>query len=111
MNIKRLFGTLLSSAGEKLINASVVLNPVQKSSSNGKTLIWDVVDGPFSREEFNEDDLAEFGIDDDDNFCLVVKLEDLGKVGLVNLWFPDEASANSIKTHFKYNIEPLELVD
>lgn len=76
-----------------------------------KTLIWDVVDGPFTREEFNEADLREFGIDEDDNYCLVVKMEEDGKLGLVNLWFPEIEDANKLKDHFKYHIEPLELIE
>lgn len=76
-----------------------------------KTLIWDVVDGPFTREEFNEEDLREFGIDEDDNYCLVVKMEEDGKLGLVNLWFPEIEDANKLKDHFKYHIEPLELIE
>ena len=76
-----------------------------------KTLIWDVVDGPFTREEFNEEDLKEFGIDEDDNYCLVVKMEEDGKLGLVNLWFPEIEDANKLKDHFKYHIEPLELIE
>lgn len=86
-------------------------NKVIAETTTTKTLIWDVVDGPFTREEFNEDDLREFGIDEDDNYCLVVKMEEDGKLGLVNLWYQDIEDANKLKDHFKYHIEPLELIE
>lgn len=86
-------------------------NKVIAETATTKTLIWDVVDGPFTREEFNEADLREFGIDEDDNYCLVVKMEEDGKLGLVNLWFPEIEDANKLKDHFKYHIEPLELIE
>lgn len=86
-------------------------NKVIAETTATKTLIWDVVDGPFTREEFNEADLQEFGIDEDDNYCLVVKMEEDGKLGLVNLWFPEIEDANKLKDHFKYHIEPLELIE
>ena len=86
-------------------------NKVLAETTTTNTLIWDVVDGPFTREEFNEEDLKEFGIDEDDNYCLVVKMEEDGKLGLVNLWFPEIEDANKLKDHFKYHIEPLELIE
>lgn len=110
------FGLLLNSVGKRLVYLAEMLGmgaskQVSLSKTTGKTLIWDVVDGPFTREEFNEEALKEFGIDEDDNYCLVVKMEEGGKLGLVNLWFPEIEDANKLKDHFKYHIEPLELIE
>lgn len=68
-----------------------------------------MVDGPYLREEFNEDILYEEGIPEDLNAMLVVKLEEGGKVGTVNFWYETEEEAMMVKQYFKDNIEPLEV--
>jgi hypothetical protein len=60
---------------------------------SSRVLIWDVIDGPYSREEFDEDILYEDGIPEDLNAMLVVKLEEDGKVGTVNFWYETEEEA------------------
>ena len=74
-----------------------------------RVFIWDVIDGPYLREEFDEDILYEDGIPEDLNAMLVVKLEEDGKVGTVNFWYETEEEAMMVKQYFKSNIEPLEV--
>lgn len=75
------------------------------------TLIWDVIDGPYHRGEFDEEELEAIGIDDNLNYFLVVKLQENGAVGTVNFWVQDAEEAYDIIEHFKNSIEPLELSD
>lgn len=74
-----------------------------------KTLIWDVIDGPFHISEFDQKWLDEAGIDDDFNFMMIVKMEEDGVVGPANFWYKTEEEAISVKNYFKQNIEPLEV--
>lgn len=76
-----------------------------------RVLIWDVIDGPFFRDEFDEDFLFEEGIEEDRELMIVVKLEEDGKIGRVNLWLRTEEEVDSIVQHFKNSITPLELVE
>jgi hypothetical protein len=115
MSIQSVFGQLLLSASERLRNLAARLGT--KVTGQGYTtggissrvLIWDVIDGPYSREEFDEDILYEDGIPEDLNAMLVVKLEEDGKVGTVNFWYETEEEAMMVKQYFKSNIEPLEV--
>ena len=74
-----------------------------------KTLIWGVVDGPYSVEDFPEEELSYMGIEDGYEWMLVCKIEEGGKVGLANFWYPTLDEANAIKWYFESNIEPLEV--
>ena len=115
MSIQSVFGQLLLSVSERLRNLAARLGT--KVTGQGYTtggignrvLIWDVIDGPYSREEFDEDVLYEDGIPEDLNAMLVVKLEEDGKVGTVNFWYETEEEAMMVKQYFKSNIEPLEV--
>lgn len=115
MSIQSVFGQLLLSVSERLRNLAARLGT--KVTGQGYTtggigsrvLIWDVIDGPYSREEFDEDILYEDGIPEDLNAMLVVKLEEDGKVGTVNFWYETEEEAMMVKQYFKSNIEPLEV--
>jgi hypothetical protein len=115
MSIQSVFGQLLLSVSERLRNLAARLGT--KVTGQGYTtggissrvLIWDVIDGPYLREEFDEDILYEDGIPEDLNAMLVVKLEEDGKVGTVNFWYETEEEAMMVKQYFKSNIEPLEV--
>ena len=115
MSIQSVFGQLLLSVSERLRNLAARLGT--KVTGQGYTtggigsriFIWDVIDGPYLREEFDEDILYEDGIPEDLNAMLVVKLEEDGKVGTVNFWYETEEEAMMVKQYFKSNIEPLEV--
>lgn len=77
--------------------------------ADSKTLIWDVIDGPFHISEFDQQWLDEAGIEDDFEFMMVVKMEEDGVVGPVNFWYKTEEEAIAVKNYFKQNIEPLEV--
>ena len=115
MSIQSVFGQLLLSASEKLRNLAerlgtkVIGQGYTTGGIGSRVLIWDVIDGPYSREEFDEDILYEDGIPEDLNAMLVVKLEEDGKVGTVNFWYETEEEAMMVKQYFKSNIEPLEV--
>jgi len=116
MSIQSVFGQLLLSASEKLRNLAERLGT--KVTGQGSTigalssgvLIWDVIDGPYLREEFDEDILYEDGIPEYLNAMLVVKIEEDGKVGNVNFWYETEEEAMEIKQYFNSNIKPLEVI-
>lgn len=108
------FGRLLLSVKKKLmrpVNNLGRMDTGWDNTNKPKTLLWDVVDGPFHRQEFSEEDLQNVDIDDDDLCCLIVKVEEDNKVGLINLWFKSEDEAIKIVDYFKHNIEPLEFTD
>lgn len=115
MSIQSVFGQLLLSVSERLRNLAARLGTkvtgqgYTTGSIGSRVLIWDVIDGPYSREEFDEDILYEEGIPEDLNAMLVVKLEEGGKVGTVNFWYETEEEAMMVKQYFKSNIEPLEV--
>jgi len=116
MSIQSVFGQLLLSASEKLRNLAERLGT--RVTGQGSTigalssgvLIWDVIDGPYLREEFDEDILYEDGIPEYLNAMLVVKIEEDGKVGNVNFWYETEEEAMEIKQYFNSNIKPLEVI-
>ena len=74
-----------------------------------ETQVWDIVDGPYAREDFPQEELYDEGIEEDDNWMLVAKVVENGKVGLVNLWFTDLEEARQMKDYFYSNISPLTL--
>jgi hypothetical protein len=120
MNMKMLavFGQLLQSASERLKKwdeSSGKTDTGQGSTTNKieatkpKTLIWDVMDGPYHVDDFPEDDLQYMGIDDDYEWMIVCKIEENGKIGLANFWYQTLDEALQIKYYFDSNIEPLEI--
>jgi hypothetical protein len=120
MNMKMLavFGQLLQSASERLKKwdeSSGKTDTGQGSTTNKieatkpKTLIWDVMDGPYHVDDFPEDDLQYMGIDDDYEWMIVCKIEENGKIGLANFWYQTLDEALQIKYYFDNNIEPLEI--
>lgn len=115
MKIASAFGQLLLSVSERLKNFANRLGATdtgQESTTetlSDKVLIWDVIDGPYHREVFDEDELSDIGVDDNYDYFLVVKLQDGGSVGTVNFWVETVEEAYDIVEHFKHNIEPLEV--
>lgn len=112
MKILNVFGQLLLYASKKLNNLSKalgtkVIGPVSTTEAT-QTLLWEVLDGPFRRDEF---DLTRFDqdIQEDFNYMLVVLIEEDGKLGPVNFWYETHEDAKAVVDYFKSNIEPLEL--
>jgi len=83
--------------------------PVLTTRVDNPVLIWDVVDGPYHRDEFDEDELLSVGVDDNLEYFLVVKLQEDGAVGIVNFWVETADEAYDMIEYFKTNIEPLEI--
>ena len=116
MSIRNAFGRLLLSVSGKLKRLAETLGVMDTGLEDtteitSRVLIWDVLDGPFLRDDFDEDFLFEEGIEEDREFMIVVKMEEDGKIGRVNLWLKTEEEADSIMQHFKNSITPLELVE
>jgi hypothetical protein len=119
MKIASVFGLLLLSVSERLkrlanrlgtMGSGEVDTPlVGTTKVDNPVLIWDVVDGPYHRDEFDDDELLSVGIDDNLEYFLVVKLQENGAVGIVNFWVETAEEAYDIVEHFKTNIEPLEI--
>lgn len=114
MSILNVFGPLLWRVGERLKS----LSGVHTTEATGtvkptvtKTLVWGIEDGPFSRDDFPEDELEALGVPEDWNWMLVAKVQSDSKVGSVNLWYDTLDEAYAVVKHFKSNIEPLELED
>ena len=80
------------------------------STEKSKTLIWGVVEGPISIDEFPEEELEHMDIDQGYEWMLVCKIEEDGKIGLANFWYPTLDEANAVKWYFDSNIEPLEIM-
>lgn len=74
-----------------------------------KTFIWGILDGPYVREDFPEEELWNNGIAPDADAMLVCKVEEDGQVFVANYWFPTLEDARDIKAYFDTNIEPLEV--
>jgi len=119
MKIASVFGLLLLSVSEKLRRLAKRLGtmgsgeadtlPVLTTRVDNPVLIWDVVDGPYHRDEFDEDELLSVGVDDNLEYFLVVKLQEDGAVGIVNFWVETADEAYDMIEYFKTNIEPLEI--
>lgn len=84
-------------------------NTTTDTTKVDKILIWDVIDGPYHREEFDEDELIDIGVDDSLEYFIVVKLQEGDSVGTVNFWLETYEEALDIVEHFQNNIEPLEV--
>lgn len=82
---------------------------VHPKLTTNRVLIWDVIEGPFSREDFDEDELFNEGIPDHLNFMLVARIEDDGVIDTVNFWYDTEDEVYEVVKHFKSKIEPLEV--
>lgn len=116
MSVRNAFGRLLLSVSGKLKRLAETLGVTDTgqedtTETTSRVLIWDVIDGPYYREDFDEDFLFEEGIEEDRGFMIVVKLEEDGEIGQVNLWLRTEEETDSIVQHFKNSITPLELVE
>ena len=105
--MKKLSGLLFWASVKLMVLSRQLHKEVELAES--KTLIWDVIDGPFHISEFDQQWLDEAGIEDDFEFMMVVKMEEDGVVGPVNFWYKTEEEAIAVKNYFKQNIEPLEV--
>jgi hypothetical protein len=77
--------------------------------SKSKVLVWEVLEGPYLRDEFDEDDLHEGGIPIGLDAMLVVMVEEDGVIDTVNFWYDTEEDALEVVKYFKVNIGPLEV--
>lgn len=80
-----------------------------KPTTNKKVLVWEVLEGPYLRDEFDEDDLHEGGIPIGLDAMLVVMIEEDGVIDTVNFWYDTEEDALEVVKYFKVNIGPLEV--
>ena len=86
------------------------IEDLEGDTSSNPIKIWGVVDGPFNREDFPLEELADMDIPEDAMAMVVVKVEDVdGKIGQVNLWVGSFNEAYEICKHFDDSIEPLIL--
>jgi hypothetical protein len=116
MSMRNVFGRLLLNVSVRLKNFASRLGVTDTGKGNTTTdttkdrvLIWDVIDGPYHRDEFDEDELIAIGVDDNLEYFIVVKLQDGDSVGIVNFWLETDEEAYEIVRHFQNNIEPLEV--
>ena len=84
-------------------------NTYTKPTTNKKVLVWEVLEGPYLRDEFDEDDLHEGGIPIGLDAMLVVMVEEDGVIDTVNFWYDTEEDALEVVKYFKANIVPLEV--
>jgi hypothetical protein len=77
--------------------------------SKSKVLVWEVLEGPYLRDEFDEDDLHAEGIPIGLDAMLVVMVEEDGVIDTVNFWYDTEEDALEVVKYFKVNIGPLEV--
>jgi len=78
-------------------------------SEQNKTYIWGVVDGPYLRDDFPEEELWNNGIPEEAEAMLVCKTEEGGEVFLANYWYGSMDEAYEVKKYFDVNMEPLEI--
>jgi len=83
--------------------------PLESSMSKSKILIWEVLEGPYLRDEFDEDDLHLEGIPIGLDAMLVVMVEEHGGMDTLNFWYDTEEDALEVVKHFKTFIGPLEV--
>lgn len=83
--------------------------PLESSMNKSKVLIWEVLEGPYLRDEFDEDDLHLEGIPIGLDAMLVVMVEEHGGMDTVNFWYETEEDALEVVKYFKENIGPLEV--
>jgi len=70
--------------------------------------IYGIVDGPFNREDFPEEELFDSDIPLTATTMLVAKIQEKdGSIGTVNIWFDTFNEAYEIKNHFENSIEPI----
>ena len=81
----------------------------ENAFNNSKVLVWEVLDGPYLRDEFDEDDLHLEGIPTNLGAMLVVMVEEHGGMDTVNFWYDTEEDALEVVKYFKVNIGPLEV--
>lgn len=114
MRMQIVFGQLLLGVSKRLKSLSERLGTtdigqVHTRLTTNRVLIWDVIGGPFNREDFDGDELFNEGIPDHLNFMLVVRIEDDGVIDTVNFWYDTEDEVYEVVKHFKSKIEPLEV--
>jgi len=83
--------------------------PQDRQSTSAKTLIWGIVEGPFLRDDFPEEELWDAGIPPDADAMLVCRVEENGEVFLANYWYETMDEAYEVKKYFDTHIEPLEI--
>ena len=83
--------------------------PPEKITQENRVLIWGVVDGPYLRDDFPEEELYEAGIPPAADAMLVCKIEENGQVFQVNYWYETMDEAYEVKKYFDTNMEPLEI--
>jgi len=81
----------------------------QQAPPEPKTYIWGVVDGPYLRDDFPEEELWNNGIPEEAEAMLVCKVEESGEVFLANYWYGSMDEAYEVKKYFDVNMEPLEI--
>lgn len=114
MKVLNVFGQLLRSVVGKLKKqdkSSGTTDTGQEftTETQSKTLIWGVIDGPYSVEDFPPDELEYMGIEDGYEWMMVCKIEEDGEIGLANFWYATLDEALQVKYYFDTNIEPLEI--
>jgi len=113
MSVQNVFGLLLLNVGKKLLMLSERLGKkatgTDRIRATSQTFIWDVIDGPFSRDDFDEYDLLAEGIPPNLNSMLVVRIEEDGVMDTVNFWYDTEEDALEVVKYFKWHMEPLEI--
>jgi len=116
MKMLAVFGQLLRNVKEKLKKqddnlGTMATGKVNQTpeTTNSKTLIWGVMDGPYHVDDFPEEDLDYMGIEYGYEWMIVCKIEENGAIGLANFWYQTLDEALSVKYYFDSNIEPLEL--
>ena len=83
--------------------------PIKQPEKSKVTTIWGIIDGPYLREDFPEEELWNAQIPLDAEAMLVCKVEEDGSVFLANYWYESLDEAYEIKKYFDVNIEPLEM--
>jgi hypothetical protein len=86
-----------------------LFKPTQEPVEPTQTTIWGIIDGPYLREDFAEEELWKLQIPPDAEAMLVCKVEENGSVFLANYWYESLDEAYEIKKYFDVNIEPLEI--
>lgn len=111
MSVQNVFGRLFSSVGKSLwtLLRKDLTTPLESSTSKIRVLIWEVLDGPYLRDEFDEDELHLEGIPISLGAMLVVMVEEHGGMDTVNFWYDTEEDALEVVKYFKVNIGPLEV--
>ena len=115
MKMLAVFGQLLRSVKGKLKkrddNRGTMVTGQESTTETQepKTLIWGVLDGPISIDDFPEEDLEYMDIEEGYEWMLVCKIEEDGAIGLANFWYQTLDEALQVKYYFDSNIEPLEI--